>query len=95
MIITINKNDLKGDASEPQGCPLFKALKRQGYNVKRVGVFTTTISGEIYRLNPMYMSKICRAQGDRKDSVEVEIEGLKIITPKKQTFITRILNKLR
>lgn len=93
MIITINKDDLRGEESEPKSCPLFRALKRQGYNVKRVGVFNTTIDDRLYNLDPQYLVKIFNAQQIKKDFVEVEVENLKRF--KKLTFITRILNKLR
>jgi len=76
-----------------ESCPLFRALKRQGYNVKRVGVFNATIDGRLYNLEPQYFEKIFNAQNIKKDFVEVEVENLKRF--KKLTFITRILNKLR
>jgi len=89
MKIIINEDDLRGEVSEPTDCPLFRALKRNEYPVKRVGVFTTTIGRKKYTLDSMYISRLFYAQ-NKNESAEVTVEGLK-----KLTIVRKFLNKFK
>lgn len=97
MIITVSSEDLKADISDSRDCPLFRALKRQGYNVTRVGVNTCTIDNKLYILNDKYIDNLVFSQLEGNKPVDVDIEGLEplpVITKARRSFWYKIKSLL-
>lgn len=87
MKIVINEKDLEGDVQASNDCPLFRALKRQGFAVEEVLTDRVTIKDKDYPVNSHYLSILETAQMQEWDLVVVEVEGLK---PLKTSIWTRI-----
>lgn len=87
MILKLNTEDLQKPFSDNKGCPIFTALKRQGYKVEDVRAWNVIIDGKNYELfGGDYFNILKMKQGKEHNPVEIiDLNQLKNPAEKEQS----------